>query len=69
MLDTLLVQEQGDAADHAGPLAEVAFWRSRTKDLAGIRDQLDDRRKPARFYLLPDLVATGVSAIKTLTKS
>lgn len=40
-----MLQEQGDVADVAGPLAEVAFWRSRTEDLAGIRDQLDDRRK------------------------
>ena len=40
-----IMQEQQGAADLAGPLAEVAFWRSRTEDLDGIRDQLDDRRK------------------------
>ena len=40
-----ILQEQSGAADLAGPLAEVAFWRSRTEDLDGIRDQLDDRRK------------------------
>ncbi|KAL0040883.1 hypothetical protein WJX79_008591 [Trebouxia sp. C0005] len=36
-------QEQDDAAEHAGPLAEIEFWRSRTVDLGGIRDQLDDK--------------------------
>ena len=37
------MQEQDDAAEHAGPLAEIEFWRSRTVDLGGIRDQLDDK--------------------------
>ena len=37
-----LLQDQDDAAERAGPLAEIEFWRSRTVDLGGIRDQLDD---------------------------
>lgn len=37
-----LLQDQDGAAEHAGPLAEIEFWRSRTVDLGGIRDQLDD---------------------------
>jgi hypothetical protein len=40
------LQEQDDAAEHAGPLAEIDFWRSRTVDLGGIRDQLDDKSMP-----------------------
>lgn len=42
----LELQEQDDAAEHAGPLAEIEFWRSRTVDLGGIRDQLDDKSMP-----------------------
>lgn len=41
-----VLQDQDDAAEHAGPLAEIEFWRSRTVDLGGIRDQLDDTSKP-----------------------
>ena len=39
------LQDQDGAAEHAGPLAEIEFWRSRTVDLGGIRDQLDDTSK------------------------
>lgn len=42
----MLLQDQDDAAEHAGPLAEIEFWRSRTVDLGGIRDQLDDTSEP-----------------------
>lgn len=35
-------QDDSDLAEHAGPLAEIQFWRSRNVDLSGIRDQLDD---------------------------
>ena len=38
-------QEQDDAAEKAGPRGEIEFWRSRTADLGGIRDQLDDKSK------------------------
>lgn len=51
------MQDQDGAAEHAGPLAEIEFWRSRTVDLGGIRDQLDDTSKQlqqesARILLL-----------------
>ncbi|KAK9823872.1 hypothetical protein WJX72_006072 [[Myrmecia] bisecta] len=35
-------QDDSDLAEHAGPLDEIQFWRSRDVDLSGIRDQLDD---------------------------
>ena len=38
-----LLQDDSDLAERAGPLAEIEFWRLRTVDLGGIRDQLDDK--------------------------
>ncbi len=35
-------QDAVDASEHAGPLAEIEFWRERSVDLSGIRSQLDD---------------------------
>ena len=43
-----LPQDQDGAAERAGPLAEIEFWRSRTVDLGGIRDQLDDTSEQAQ---------------------
>ena len=34
-------QDAGYGAMSTGPLAELAFWRARSIDLFGIRDQLD----------------------------
>jgi dynein axonemal heavy chain len=34
-------QETSQHADNCGPLEEIRFWRSRTVDLSGIREQLD----------------------------
>lgn len=34
-------QETSQHIDNAGPLEEIEFWRSRTVDLSGIRQQLD----------------------------
>lgn len=34
-------QETSHHVDSAGPLDEIAFWRSRTVDLSGIKEQLD----------------------------
>ena len=34
-------QDAGDTAGSAGPLAELAFWRMRSTNLCGIRDQLN----------------------------
>ena len=36
-------QDQDDAAERAGPIAEIEFWRALSVDLGGIRDQLDDK--------------------------
>ncbi len=38
-----MLQDDSDLAERAGPLAEIEFWRLRTVDLGGIRDQLDDK--------------------------
>ena len=54
------LQEQDDAAEHAGPLAEIEFWRSRTVDLGGIRDQLDDKS------LLPLMHAAASMPVQVL---
>ncbi len=34
-------QDNAELSENAGPLAEIAFWRSRTVDLSGIKDQLE----------------------------
>lgn len=31
-----------EVSEHAGPLEEIQFWKSRTEDLSGIRDQLEN---------------------------
>lgn len=36
-------QETSHHVDNSGPLEEIAFWRSRTIDLSGIKTQLDRR--------------------------
>ena len=35
-------QDNGELGEDAGPLAEIEFWRSRSVDLSGIREQLDE---------------------------
>jgi len=36
-------QDADGAGAAEGPLGELAFWRARSTDLSGIRDQLDGR--------------------------
>ena len=35
-------QDSQDASEHSGPLSEIEYWRERSVDLSGIRNQLDD---------------------------
>ena len=35
-------QDNSELGEDAGPLAEIEFWRSRSVDLGGIREQLDN---------------------------
>ena len=39
--DVLNKQDDLAQGNEAGPLQEIAFWRARSSDLSGIRDQLD----------------------------
>ena len=38
--DVINSQDSGDNSEDAGPLSQIQFWKSRTVDLSGIREQL-----------------------------
>lgn len=40
--DVVNKQDNSDTGEQTGPLAEISFWRTRSLDLCGIRNQLDD---------------------------
>jgi dynein heavy chain len=59
-------QESGaDSSDDSGPLAEIQFWRSRTVDLSGIREQLD---MPGVRLIVSVLEATNSTYLLPFTK-
>jgi dynein heavy chain len=39
--ELLTNQDNAEISESAGPLAEIEFWRARTVDLSGIKDQLE----------------------------
>eukprot|EP01049_Picozoa_sp_SAG25_P003167 SAG25_NODE_178_length_12673_cov_19.868459_7_plen_1726_part_01 len=59
-------QESGaDQSDDAGPLEEIRFWRSRTLDLSGIREQLE---LPGVLLIVSVLEATNSTYLLAFTK-